>query len=115
MNLIKKEKYNSNNGWGFGGEIGYYYYYDNDIREFKGKSCYRHMDKSPANWIQVLGPDGYTEILGTKSDTCYLYEIITTGEDEYTYYNASYQKDYFEYKKESNPTSITLIKTISLI
>lgn len=113
MQVIRTENVNTNNGWGFGGKLGKNYYYDNGLIEFKGKYCYRHMGTSKAHTWYVTTPDGdYTEIRGEKSETVYLYKIVLELEKKYTMYEASFINDFYEYWKESNPTTIELIKTI---
>lgn len=37
------EKYNSNNGWGFGGSVGYEYKFGDRVRLVIGSACYRHL------------------------------------------------------------------------
>lgn len=53
MQVIKTEKVNSNNGWGFGGWIGTRTYYDNGIILEKGKVYYRHAPPNAFTSIKV--------------------------------------------------------------
>ena len=51
MKVISTEKFNTNNGWGFGGGVGTETVYDNNVVNRKGKAYYRHLPSSNFdNW-----------------------------------------------------------------
>jgi len=59
MNVIKEEKVNSNNDWGFGGIIGKYTYYDNGLCLLEGRNYHRHTGTSSANRLSVLSTNDF--------------------------------------------------------
>lgn len=111
MQIIRTEKYNSNNAWGFGGRSGIYYYYDNGLRKFVGKYYYRHIGTSSANGWEVLAPDDYyINIIGAISDNVYLFKLTFEGEKTYTTYAASFSSTTFLF--DPNYLTKDIIKTI---
>lgn len=40
--LVRKENFNTNNSWGFGGSYGTHEYYSNGVVITKGEACFRH-------------------------------------------------------------------------
>jgi len=46
LTVIKKEEYNTNNAWGFGGVRGYWLDYG-DFKILAVKQCFRHAKDSP--------------------------------------------------------------------
>jgi hypothetical protein len=57
MQVIRTEKVNTNNAWGFGGFIGTYTYYDNGIVIKKGRLFYRHLPPSSQTTVSVAIDD----------------------------------------------------------
>ena len=45
--VVKQEKFNTNNSWGFGGGVYTRTTYSNGLVIDKGKLCYRHLPPSP--------------------------------------------------------------------
>ena len=58
LTIVKKEKFNTNNGWGFGGSYGNKITYSNGLVNMKGHYCYRHTGTSPRNDWYILDADG---------------------------------------------------------
>ena len=82
MKLLRKEKFNTNNGWGFGGKSGTREIYDNGYSIEKGHYTFRHSDKESfkTHYI-VVNEDGFTiKVEGKVSDT------ITVFQREGSYY-----------------------------
>lgn len=53
MNIVRTQKVNTNNAWGFGGKVGTYTFYDNGIYSFVGRNSHRHSGTSSANAVYV--------------------------------------------------------------
>lgn len=54
MKIVKRENYNTNNAWGFGGAVGERVEYDNGIGHLRGRSYYRHSPSSPYSRLFVI-------------------------------------------------------------
>lgn len=60
MNPIKTERFNTNNGWGFGGAIGVETIYDNGLFCRKGRNYFRHTpSESFERWFIEFEGDKY--------------------------------------------------------
>src|SRR5688572_2253141 len=55
MKQLSSTKVNTNNGWGFGGHISTYYYFDNGLIYRHGRFHHRHTGTSSANQWMVGG------------------------------------------------------------
>ena len=56
MKLVKSEKFNTNNAWGFGGETGKHDTYENGFAHRHGTLSYRHQPSEKFN--RYFAPDG---------------------------------------------------------
>jgi len=62
MNILRKEKINTCNGWGFGGQTGTFTYYDNGIVYFEGRNHHRHTGTSRADqWYVIIKETQFEE------------------------------------------------------
>lgn len=109
MKEVKREKFNTNNAWGFGGGIGEEITYDNGLINRKGTAYYRHMSPSKFDRWQVnVGdkeyPDFTVEIDGKKSNKVFVYK---SGDNYRAYW--SEKKKPFEYYDV-----FELVKTIEI-
>lgn len=51
MKVVKTEKYNTTNNWGFGGGVGVETTYDNGLSTRKGKAYFRHL--APESYFKL--------------------------------------------------------------
>lgn len=65
-NAISSSKFNTNNGWGFGGSYGIAYQLNNGVTISYVNVCYRHM--TPDRYIWAKDKDG-NDIFYTKRPT----------------------------------------------
>lgn len=88
MNVIKTEKMNTNNGWGFGGWIGKREIFDNGLIKEKGNYCFRHSKDQPyLNWyvewdkenkVIISVRNNYTK----KHKFILFFECVTKGHEQ---------------------------------
>lgn len=85
MKAIKKERFNTNNAWGFGGGIGTETTFDNGIVNRKGKAYYRHSPSvSFDQWFIQLEDDRYKLNKKPKEgDTIFKVTKEEHGSDQY--------------------------------
>jgi hypothetical protein len=109
MKELTREKFNSNNAWGFGGGIGTDVKYDNGLRNRFGTAYYRHTPSVSFNRWFVGGisddyPNFEVEIRGGKTNTVFVYKE-----------GNSYRAYWAEKKKPFNyECDWELIKTITI-
>lgn len=80
MKITKIEEYNSIKESGYGGKVGKYIFYDNDLRNFIGLYCYEKDKKIPANEWYALIEGWYVIIDGKPSANVYIYKLNPTRE-----------------------------------
>lgn len=95
MNVVKVERINTNNGWGFGGKIATLTEYDNGLIECRGRNYHRHTGTSSANQDYIrIEEDFIIPIYGTKSSQI---KIFVNKEHYYaTYKNIDSWEQYNE-------------------
>ena len=107
LTLIKKEKFNTNNAWGFGGGYGTETTYTNGLVQRKGKACFRHTGTVPFdNWYILI--DGEKHNIGGRKikDSKVIYKVTFKYKKEddteptHSHYFAS--KDEEDGKKQFN-------------
>jgi hypothetical protein len=84
LSLIGTERFNTNNGWGFGGSIGTQSIYSNGLVMSKGKYCYRHLLPQPfVKWYYNSENALYeiTELYDIRKSETNLYEVKFVDED----------------------------------
>ena len=116
LTLVKKEKFNTNNAWGFGGGYGNEYTYSNGLVNRKGKLCYRHTGTSPLNNWYIL-VDGNKESIGgwavktgmTIFKMSFKYEHDKEAPLHTKYYSARKKNDAEGFFKKSNTWDEVLI------
>jgi hypothetical protein len=121
LTLVKKEKFNTNNGWGFGGGYGNEYTYSNGLVNRKGKLCYRHAGTSPLNNWYIL-VDGNKESIGgwavKTGMTIYKIEYMREkGDNDICYYaarTANDAKGFFKKSKIWGEELITIQEIITV-
>lgn len=70
------EKFNSNNGWGFGGAYGERYHLKNNIVITIATACYRHMGTTPFIRVDHNGKHGVIDLKQTQTAFAKVYNFV---------------------------------------
>lgn len=115
MNVVKIEKFNTNNGWGFGGGIGTKTIYDNGLIHVKGKAYYRHLGTSKYQKyeyrVNMNDPYFDIDIEGVKNDNLY---IFNRGEQYRAYFGGPENLEAITKRANEFLEGCELTKTIQL-
>lgn len=114
MKIISAEKFNTNNGWGFGGGIGTETVYDNDLVNRKGTAHFRHIKSESFDRWFIIVEKGFNLSLPKKPKSGDTIMVFCNVADHHQVVVANTADITKKQQEECKATGYKLIKEVVL-